>query len=83
MRYHWDNDHDGQETEFKFEILKSCKSSFQREISEAVIIKTMGMRQVNLLNSKEEFNRCVIPEITVLKGNRVIEDAREDHGRDL
>ena len=83
MRYHLDDDHEGQETEFKFQISKSCKSSFQREISEAVINKTTGMRKVNLLNYKEEFNRCVIPEITVLKGNRVIEDAREDYGTDF
>ena len=72
MRTHWDEFHPGRKTEFKFRILRQCRSSFERELSEAIMIKTA--RDGLLLNNKEEFNRCVIPELTMRKGNKVVDD---------
>ena len=78
MRHHWEEEHDGTKSEFKFSVIKKCTSSFQREVGEAVLIKTWSQkRNVDLLNSKEEFCRNVLPEISMKKGQRIIEDEED------
>ena len=73
IKDHWEKEHEGRETEFQFKFLSQSRSSFHKEVSEAVLIKSLGHNpKVDLLNSKEEFNRCIIPELTVLQGRRVI-----------
>ena len=76
MRTHWEEFHQGNRTEFKFKILRQCRSSFEQELSEAILIKTA--RDGHLLNNKEEFNRCIIPELTMRKGNKVVDDVEEE-----
>ena len=46
---------------FEFKILSSHKSSFSRQLQEAVSI--MIFKGDTLLNRKEMFNRCIIPAI--------------------
>ena len=47
---------------FKVEILKTQNSSFKRQIHEAVAIM---LEKGTLLNSKDEYNRCLIPTLEV------------------
>ena len=51
MRSHWEEVHGGERTDFKFKILKSCRSSSERDLTEAILIKTAG--DCDLLNNKE------------------------------
>ena len=46
---------------FEFEVISGHKTSFCRQLTEAVEIMTFCSR--TLLNRKEIFNRCLIPEI--------------------
>ena len=51
------------EIEFRIEIIGQHKSAFERQLTEAVLIRRrQGER---LMNSKQEYNRCYIPKITV------------------
>ena len=55
---------------FKFKILSKHKSSLSRQITEAVEIMTYN--DGCLLNRKEQFNRCTIPEIFFKGANNKI-----------
>ena len=59
-------------------MVKKCGSSFEREIAEAVLIKRWADEGMILLNNKEEYNRCIIPELTVRKGNKIALEPDEE-----
>ena len=46
---------------FSMRRVKSCTSALQRQIREAVEI--VGDSSSNLLNSKREYNRCILPTL--------------------
>ena len=48
---------------FKMTVIKSCRSALQRQVREATEI--VNDRSDFLLNSKEEYNRCVLPALRV------------------
>ena len=56
-------EHPGQ-VGFAMKVIRSHKSALNRQINEAVLIANYGEK--NLLNSKFEYNRCILPRITVL-----------------
>ena len=56
------------EVDFRMKIISKHKSAFERQVTEAVLIRrNMGP---NLLNSKQEYNRCYIPKIEVKKNDK-------------
>ena len=70
MRIHSEGVHQG-EINFKAMI----HSTFRRQVSEAVHIKLESKKGAALLNSKTEFNRCILPELEVKLGQ---DKQRED-----
>ena len=62
---------------FKVEVVKTHKSAFSRQIHEAV---TMMREGGTILNSQEEYNRCLVPTLEV-KG-RIMETHREKQIRE-
>ena len=66
---HWQNEHDGRETEFQFQIIKFFSSPLDRQVSEAVRIERTSAQKV--LNSKAGYNRARLPRI-------VAEDSKEE-----
>ena len=60
---------------FSMKILKNHKSAFERQISEATLIMRGKARgNVNLLNKKQEYDRCVIPSL-------MVEDSRQEYSQ--
>ena len=57
-----------QEANFKMKIVRGHRSALPRQIQEAVMISNSWNK--NLLNSKQEYNRCIIPRLTVMMGDR-------------
>ena len=57
---------DPEDVTFHMKVLKYHKSSFERQIDEAV--KIQHNRQHNILNSKSEYNRSSIPRLGVKMG---------------
>ena len=55
-------------TDFSIKIVKSHKTAISRQISETVRIKCKTLEGATLLNSKTEYNRCLLPELTVERG---------------
>ena len=64
MQKHATEAHSGQ-ADFQIKILKSHKTAISRQISETVAIKCKTLEGATLLNSKTEYNRCLLPELTV------------------
>ena len=60
---HWKNDHKETKPEFQFKVLKSYRSSLDRQISEAIIIDNEPPQ--NLLNSKSEWGSNRIPRLII------------------
>ena len=59
--------------DFRFKILKRFKSPFQRQIAEAIIIGVRTRKgEETLLNSKQEFSMCVLPELEVMMQDKII-----------
>ena len=52
---------------FGMRILRTCKSSFERQIHESVLIQ-QEREQHNILNSRSEYNRCSLPRISTQLG---------------
>ena len=44
-------------------IIRTYRSSFEREIGESVWINSAIKEGIELLNSKNEYNRCSIPRL--------------------
>merc|ERR1712055_517319 len=58
---HWQNQHAGVETEFRFKIVSFHNSALDRQISEAVRISRTGGEKI--MNSRGEYNRCELVRI--------------------
>ena len=80
MLKHHSNKHQEEEGEISFtmKIIKQHKSSFSRQTHEAVMIEMMD--KGNILNSKGGFNRCSIPRLVVMVGDREHEDRDQGGG---
>ena len=57
-------------------VLAKHKTAFERQVTEAVLIEISD--DGRLLNSKGEFNRCVLPRLQVAVGEKVAEDGVEN-----
>merc|ERR1712055_515339 len=64
-----------KEVEFGMKILKFHKSSFERQIDEAV--KIQYNRNHKILNSKSEFNRCKLPRLGLKWGGKEFNSEKE------
>ena len=63
------------DVEFRMKIVSQHQTAFERQISEAVRIRrNLGDR---LMNSKQEYNRCYIPKISIKKSEN---DDEKDPG---
>ena len=59
-------------------IVKSYRSSFERQIGESVMINHNLRENVQLLNSKNEYNRCSIPRLGLaITKDDIIDEYRE------
>ena len=53
------------EVRFQMKIVQRYRSAFERQIGESIHINSNLRRGVNLLNSKNEYNRCSIPRLGI------------------
>ena len=74
---------------FRVKILKSYTSAFERQIAESVWIDNYLKQRVILINSKNEYNRCIIPRLGIdlnkdemIQGNRERERSKERNSKD-
>ena len=68
--------------EFGMQVVKYTRSSFERQILESVQIQQERGHH-HLLNSKSEYNRCLIPRLTAQLGRveadrKIREEEREE-----
>ena len=66
IREHLENQHPGANPEpgtFRFSVTGSYYSALDRQLSEAIKIQRASTQKTTVLNSKFEFNRCLIPTI--------------------
>ena len=84
IKLHQEEEHNGQEIRFKFEVKAQCRSALERQVKETIILKLTekaGGRKI--LNSKAEYNRCLMPEVTVTTANKSQKDKKkEERGKD-
>ena len=64
-----DTHEDEEYPQFSMKVLRGHRTALERQIHEAVIIAN-SWDKGNLLNSKHEYNRCVIPRISVMMGDQ-------------
>ena len=57
------------DVKFGMKVVQFCKSSFERQILESVVIQT-ERNDHNLLNSRAEYNRCSLPRLTTQLGDQ-------------
>ena len=79
--------HEGEdfaEVKFGMTILKYAKSSFERQISEAVLIQ-QERKDHHILNSRSEYNSCSLPRLSTRMGeqeekewNRELEEEKKE-----
>ena len=55
------------ELKFGMHILRTCKSSFERQIHESVVIQ-QERKYHHILNSRSEYNRCSLPRLSTQVG---------------
>ena len=66
---------DPKQIKFHMKVLQFHKSSFERQIDEAVKIQLN--RQFNILNSKSEYKSSFIPRLGVKMGHKVFKSKKE------
>ena len=83
MLKHSVESHDGVDPEtvtFHMRVIKYHKSSFERQINEAVTIQQN--KKFNILNSKSEYNRSSIPRLGVKMGYKHFK-TRQEHDDEI
>ena len=60
--------HPQEEVSFSMKVVKRFLSSFEREVAESIFIEVNQNK--NILNSKSGFNRCLIPKLSVMMGEK-------------
>ena len=67
MYKHQSNSHSGEgDLNFSYKIVKFFKTSLERQIYEAVHLKTLSKTpNFTIMNSKGEYTRCYIPRIII------------------
>ena len=71
MLKHCISKHPGQDmskVKFGMKVVKYCKTSFDRQIQESVLIQK-ERQEHHLLNSRTEYNRCSLPRISTQVGD--------------
>ena len=71
-----------KEVEFRMKVLKFHKSSFKRQVSEAVSIQSIRMGN-NLLKSKSEFNRRAVPRLALKLRTRNVAKASNKNAQKI
>ena len=76
MFKHKANEHENEDITFTMSVLKRFPNSFARMCAESVAIE---MRNGSLCNSKNSFNRCSIPRLSIITGDKLhtIEEENE------
>ena len=72
--------HPGQdmsEVKFGMKVVQFCKTSFERQIAESVIIQ-QEKNTHHILNSKAEYNRCSLPRLSTKLGNKELQDLEKE-----
>ena len=64
-------EHPEEEVVFSMKVLKQHRSAFERQVIEAVLIEMED--DGSLLNSKGGFNRCALPRLQVVIGDKSAE----------
>ena len=77
MFLHVEEEHPEEEDGVKFQmkVVRTHQSALSRQIHEAVLIANSWGK--NLLNSKNEYNRCIIPRLSVMVGQQEDTAARD------
>ena len=81
MREHLQEAHRGEENpDFRFKVVKKCKTSLERQVREAVRIQIRG----NVLNKKGTYNRCKLTRMVIDEewDRKVWEEAWEQRGEE-
>ena len=63
-------------TDFSMKVLKAHKTAFARQVHEAVLIKMNECN--NILNSRGEFNRCQLPRLSVMMGEKEVIKGKDE-----
>lgn len=69
-KHHTSKHREEEEISFSMKIIKQHRSSFSRQMHDAVLIEMMDSEAVDILNSKGGFNRCSIPRLSVMLEDR-------------
>ena len=72
MAKHKMMEHLEEEVVFSMKVLKQHRSAFERQVIEAVLIEMED--DGSLLNSKGGFNRCALPRLQVMIGDKPAEN---------
>ena len=60
---------DPLEIKFGMKVVRFCKTSFERQLLESVVIQK-ERKTHNILNSRAEYNRCSLPRLTTQLGDK-------------
>ena len=81
MLKHYFDKHKNKEIKdmkFSVKVLRTYYTAFERQIGESVYIN-QNLRNGNvLLNSKNEYNRCIIPRLAIDLKDEIIDDYEEN-----
>ena len=77
LKHHIEEHGDVMEpVEFSMKVIKNHFTAFSRQVHEAVII--YRNEENGILNSKSQYNRCQLPRLTVMMGEREMREEKED-----
>ena len=80
MWKHANDQHAGaMDVEWEFKVVKVFQKALMRQLSEAVRIKKRG----DVLNEKEVYNRCAVPELAVVQNEKICKAEKEKFRKDV
>ena len=81
MYSHYLDEHSQEErrnVKFEMKVLRGHFSAVSRQVHEAVAIRSNAKSGINILNSKYEYSRCVLPTLSVKMGERDVKEKVEE-----
>ena len=67
-----------EEVRFGMKLRRQYRSALERQVGEATAILEEKEKGIHLMNSKSEFNRCVLPRITTEDSKELLEKLKEE-----
>ena len=63
------------------EMMRKAPSALERQVRECIEIRKASKKKITLLNRKDMYNRCLLPELAVTRNDQIVKSKEDIEAR--